>query len=281
MLWKILANQMSKLKIELDKFLASISATQSLMFQSKTHLTNYKKVTLKRFKDRNSTRPLLASTLIIGDLTGPDDDGWKIIYPTGFDVKVYENEFGASIDLLIRRESMRSVATCYELLESFFWNITTAFLQINPHLILSESKIKDLDKFNGDLRKQLKYYYKSTDNKGVLKLIGKLSGSFNTAKVENTHNIDLNDWYYVLTKVRHSIVHSLFVLDLNDSSFNHNQKKLFSSYFEHTEKDRKATLDMKYDSANDQIVMIAEFGLLIFKCFCIEMKQDWKVLREM
>ena len=45
---------MSDLKNELDQFLANISATYSLLYQTKTHLTNHKKNTLEMWKGKTS-----------------------------------------------------------------------------------------------------------------------------------------------------------------------------------------------------------------------------------
>ena len=45
---------MSDLKNELYQFLANISATYSLLYQTKTHLTNHKKNTLEMWKGKTS-----------------------------------------------------------------------------------------------------------------------------------------------------------------------------------------------------------------------------------
>ena len=272
---------MSDLKNELDQFLGNISATQSLLRQTKSHLTNHKKNSLEGWKDITFKPRIMSSTLVKGDLTGPSDDGWKIYYPTGFHITVELNQLGESIDILISRDSMRSVATCYEILESFLFDITGIFLEMNTDLINKANKIKDPNEFDGDCKQLLRKYYRSKNNKELIKLIGKLSENFSRSETENTPRIKLKDWYYVLSNVRHAIVHSLFKLNLKKVNFNPYQLKVFNKYFQHRKSNEMAELDVSFESANRQIKMIAEYGFLIFKCFCIDMKKDWKVFKHM
>lgn len=168
-----------------------------------------------------------------------------------------------------------------EILESFLFDITGIFLELNSDSITKAKKIKNPTELNGNFRVLLRKYYRSNNNKEIIKLIGKLSHDFSKSEIENTTKINLKDWYFVLSNVRHSIVHSLFILNLNKVNFNQSQVEIFNHYFQHRITKGKAELDLNFESANQQIMMIAEYGFLIFKCLCIEMKLDWKVFKYM
>jgi hypothetical protein len=220
----------------------------------------------------------MGSSLIIGDLTGPTDKGWKLNYPTGFNTLLKHPEMRDNIDILISREGMRSVATAYEILESYLFNITATFLKMNPEKQTLAKKIKNYT--DADLYEQVRIY-RGRNNKELFKLIRLICPTFNTSETENSSNINLKDWYFTLSHVRHSIVHSLFNLNLRKANFTNYQKQILDEYFSYELDDEVAELMLSFDQANKQIVMIAEFGFMLFKSFSIEMKEDWKILKDM
>lgn len=272
---------MNQLKIELDKFLDGISATQSLLFQTTTHLKNHKKNLLKGWEGTTSNHPIMASTLIMGDLTGPSDDRWKINYPTGFNFTVELNELETSIDTLIKREGMRSLATCYEILESYLFDVTATYITINQDLLNLVNKLKEHPKTLEESKELLRKLYRSKNNKEILKLIRKLSPTFVDSEKSNNSGMDLNEWYKVLSTVRHGIIHSLFTIKNLNSKFDKYQYEIFKHYFSHDQNDDIITLNLSKQEVNRQIILIAEMGFLIFKAFSIERDYNWNVFKDM
>lgn len=116
------------LQQELNTFLENISLTNSMFYQTATHLKNQKKTLLVRFEGKDPEEGIMGTALAIGDLTGPSDNGFKIFYHTGKRDVIKVKDIPGSVEALISREGMRSVATCYEVLESFLFDITAAYL---------------------------------------------------------------------------------------------------------------------------------------------------------
>lgn len=260
------------LRSELDKFLSNISATQSINYQLATHLKKYKNNYLPTLRES-----FMGSTLVMGDLTGPSDNGWKLNYPTGFTNSIGLPEMPSNIDILISREGMRNFATAYEILESYFFDITATYLKLNPSLIIHAKKIENL---NGNLKDQIRLY-RGKNNKELFKLIRKICPSFKTAETQNTANINLKEWYIMISHVRHAIVHSLFRLNFRKVNLTKYQKQLLDQYFSYNLNDNIAELRLSYEQANRSLVMIAEFGFLLFKSFSIEMDKDWRIFADM
>jgi len=261
------------LRSELDDFLSNISATQSIYHQLTTYLTNHKKHYLPTLRES-----FMGSTLIMGDLTGPSDNGWKLNYPTGFGNSIRLPEMSDNIDKLISREGMRNVATAYEILESFLFDATAIFLKLNPD---KRSHAKKIEKpTDADLKEQIRLY-RGRNNKELLRLIRTICPRFKTSETQNTPNINLKEWYITLSHIRHAIVHSLFRLDLSKVNFTKYQRQVLDHYFSYQLHDDIAELTLSYEQANRTMVMIAEFGFLLFKSFSIEMNEDWRIFKDM
>ena len=261
------------LKSDLDIFLSNISATQSIHYQLKTYLTNHKKNYLPTLQTG-----FMGTALIMGDLTGETDNGWKLNYPTEFNNSIELSEMPNNIDELISREGMRNLATAYEILESFLFNLTASFLKLNPELLKSAKKIKAPIK--DSLYKKIRLY-RERNNKELFKLIRSLSPTFKRFETQNNLGINLKDWYITLSHVRHSIVHSLFNLHFDKVNFSKYQRQLFDSYFSYELHGEVAKLNLSYEQANRLIVMIGEYGFLLFKSYSIEMNKDWRIFKDM
>ena len=123
---------MNPLKIEIDDFLSKIANYEFLHFQTKAQLTYRIRDVKKQIETNNGFAPHSATSLIIGDLTGKSDNGWKLNYPTGFKVEIAKNEMVESLENLIKQNGMTYLANCYEILESFLFNILGEFLNNFP-----------------------------------------------------------------------------------------------------------------------------------------------------
>lgn len=269
---------MNPLKSELDRFLERISLYESLNYQTRSHLVERKKEIEKHLNNfQNSRAPFIGTSLVLGDLTGHSDNGWKINYHSGFQNSVERNEMLESIDKLISRNGMNYLANSYEVLESFLFDITGQFFNSYPdynHHLKNKNGPPDKKEF-------LRKYYRSKNNKELFKLIRKLNPEFEKSERFNNSGIDLQDWYFVISNVRHSIVHSLFKINLKMISLNPDQIEILNKKFTHIENRDCIELRMSFEESKKQINFIAEFGFLIFKCLSLIENLDWKVLRNM
>lgn len=273
------------LQSNLDTLGENIGVTVGMLFQLDAHLTDYKKKLLKSFEclPVGPDYQLLTSTLVIGDLTGNLDNGWKINFPTDYRFQMKLGEVEAKIDLLIERESMRSIAHCYEVLESYMFDITATYLFLHRenHKELIQKKLKPasdtIDEFRDSIRG-----LRGKNNKEILNLIRSLSDHFRDAEQKNNEGVDLKDWFEVLSKVRHGIIHSNFKLKkVLARPLTHNEKIILDRYFPNVETDICFDLKIQKKNANKILNLMMEYAILIFKSFSILSGYDWKVFKYM
>ncbi|MFD3000418.1 hypothetical protein ACFS7Z_08615 [Pontibacter toksunensis] len=267
------------LKAELDIFLHNISLTNLMFYQTSTHLKNQKESLLKQFEGHEPEKGIMGTSLVIGDLTGPTDKGFKIYYHTGKVDKVKVKDIEESVEKLISREGMRSTANCYEILESFLFDITASYLYNNPEEQSKAAKIasqecSSLEEYKEKVRK-----YRGQNNAEIIKLLRHLSVKLNESEKPRRHNI--SEWYQVISHVRHAVVHSLFKMNKNRARFTDFQKELFEHYFTFDEDSHSYNLRMTKKESERQIILVAEYGFHIFKCLSLEKQYDWQVFTGM
>lgn len=260
-----------------DSFLESICDIESLLFQRSAHLKARQKTLIGYMPQYAEDRPVMASGLILGDLTEPSNNGWKINYAMGHGVEVYKDELIESVNSIIQREAMRDVAMGYEVLESYLFDIIAVFLsefsEYQVHVKLSQDKFKTMDQAKESIRK----YYRSRNNKKLLSLLRKISREYSNAERNNTEKINLNDWYSVLSHVRHAVVHSVNVLKNYKEKLSRGQVEILKKHFSIVETGSyDARISMSLDDSRRQLKIIAEFGLLIFKTLSQEVDAEWK-----
>ncbi|MEJ8803427.1 hypothetical protein [Pontibacter sp. H249] len=268
------------LQQELDIFLENISLTNSMFYQTSTHLKNQKQSLLERFQKHEPEESIMGTALAIGDLTGPSDNGYKLFYHTGKYDTVKVKDIAESVEALISKEGMRSVATCYEILESFLFDITASYLYHNPDEYCKADKIAhqhctSLEDYKEGVRRK----YRGKNNADIIKLIKQLSEKFNESEQPRRYNI--SQWYQVISHVRHGVVHSSFKINKKRAEFTAYQKELFEHYFTFEEDTQHYKLKMSREESKTQIILVAEYGFHIFKCLCIEKGYNWQVLSGM
>jgi hypothetical protein len=273
------------LQAYLDNLGESIGVTFGMLYQVEAHLRDYKKILIQRFElmKEKINYPVLATTLVIGDLTGDSDNGWKINFPTDYSFELWVNDIDYKIDLLIDRESMRSIAYCYEVLEKYLYDVTAIYLFHNriKYADLIERIIKPLDETSDS------YFYgirklRGRNNRDILSLLRKLSDHFDKAESKNNEGIDLKEWFEVLSKVRHAIIHSNFRLKKDSKQLlTSSQYDLLSLYFPHVEEKDFYEFKIKRSHAEKMLRLITEYGILVFKSLSIEGGYNWKVFKNM
>lgn len=269
---------MNPLQKEIDEFLGKIALYESISIQTKTHLLKRKEEIKKQIESSSGIAPFIGTTLIIGDITGPSENGWKLTYPTGFNIHITKEKMAKSLDKLIIQNGMTCLATCYEILESFLFNILGEYLNNFPD---NSKYLKDKKENLKDNKLFLRKYYRSKNNKELFKLLRQISPEFVKSEKNNNTGMNLQDWYFVISNVRHSIVHSQYLLNIIELNFNKNHRTIFDNYFSHTKTQKIVKLNMSFDESKKQINMIGEFGFMIFKTLSKLENKNWKILKNM
>src|SRR5690606_6070058 len=86
---------------------------------------------------------LSATSLIIGDWTGPTDNGWKLNYHTGVNKTTFKENYSNEIDKVLSREFGLAYAQCYEALETLLKEII--YIKINTKEVFKNNLHKNKD----------------------------------------------------------------------------------------------------------------------------------------
>ena len=86
---------------------------------------------------------LSATSLVIGDWTGPTDNGWKLNYHTGVNKTTVKENYSNEIDKVLSREFGLAYAQCYEALETLLKDII--YIKINTDQAFKNSLPENKD----------------------------------------------------------------------------------------------------------------------------------------
>ena len=259
-------------------------------------LRHIERILLKDLKSINSKELLNSgvnlshgSHLIIGDLTGPDANGWKINYPTGISRVIEVENYQKEIDSLIKRESAYMKAQAYEAFETFLKDITATYLFLNKYLATQISEeyqqLLTLEEYKNTLRKSLRRKgdsFKGANNEGFFNFFKSQSTNYKNFESHNNSGLKIREWYEVYSEVRHAIIHSgNFIKEERLKEWNKNKFVLLRENFPYTKSGASYKLEISSSSALKTLNMISELAFQVFKFLSIEANLDWKILLHM
>ncbi|MFN8333492.1 MAG: hypothetical protein U0U09_00100 [Cyclobacteriaceae bacterium] len=268
---------------DLTSFGNNIGLNKFLTYQMKNHLQDYRSILIDRWKSHaNRKQTIMATTMVIGDLTGNSDQGWKINFPTDYHFMMNISEIHPKIEILIEREALRNLAHSYEALEKYLFDIIATYLFTNVSQLRTViNKIKPKEETLESFREAIRNL-RGRNSAELFKLLRTLAPSFAEAETTNHEAIDLKDWFEVLSLVRHGIVHSNFTVKKSlRYELTPQQKKILTRYFPHLETETAYILQMKYSDVDGQFDLILEYGIQVFKHLSIQKGYHWKVYKYM
>ncbi|MBC6605275.1 hypothetical protein H8B13_00435 [Hymenobacter sp. BT188] len=228
----------------------------------------------------DSTNILSASSLVIGDLTGPDDNGWKLYYHTGKNYVARLNSYEIELKNYEEREANYSVIQAYESFTTYFKDMLAVYFylsKVNTDLLKSISINASSQEYKNAIREN----NFGRANKELFKEARNISDNFKNGEVINGSGLNLFDWYQSLSVVRDAIVHSQGMVKLKYfEKLTDNQKKILHRYFcDKNCADDLINVNLKVDSANMILERLAEFAFFIFKSLSIEVGKEWRVMK--
>ncbi|MAN28389.1 MULTISPECIES: hypothetical protein [Mesonia] len=247
-------------KIYLDNFFETINDLK--------HTTNrINKVLLKDVEryTKKEANFLSGTALIIGDWTGPTDNGWKKTFHTGIRKTTFKKNYASEIEKILSREFGLAFSQCYEALETLLKDFVYQKIQTDKY-------------FKEKLNKE----YSRESLKGgedIFKMIKKASGKrFLKYSNDNNSNFKFSELFRIFSEVRHSITHSKGQLNSSKIFKNKYYKDLFEYLFPLNKLENDfIQLKFDYKSLNNLLNYLAEFGYQIFKILSEEDNYEWKI----
>lgn len=213
------------------------------------------------------TKLISGTSLVIGDWTGPTDNGWKINFHTGITKTTFKENYALEIEKVLSREFGLAFSQCYEAFETLLKDFV--FLKIQT------------DK---NFRKKLKLHkdYSRETLKGgeaIFKLVKKACGQrFIKCSKENNNNFKFSELFKVISEIRHCITHSKGKLKTSKIP----NDKYYEALFEHllplNKLDNESIqLNFDYKIFDKLLIYLSEFGFQIFKMLSLEDNYEWKI----
>ena len=270
----------------IGEYLFELNSINGYLYQVKNRIESHVK-RLISFYEENGIKIddlFTGTSLVIGDLSEFPPDGWRRNYITGKHSKKGNDYLSFSEDL-IQREAILSIALGYERLETFLKKICSKFLLLNKEFINKDAYTSFIRRYNGDKREDLQYWheylklsYKGKNNKYLLKFLREVNLDFKILETNNNRSLNLKEWFEVSSIVRHSIIHSNSLIDEKElTKLNVLQTNILKEYFPGEVHGHKYMIKLDYKSANTQLVRLAEYGFLVFKCLSITAKYKWEI----
>ena len=249
-------------KIHLTKFFEIVTDFKHTSNRlNKVLLNDVKKYTSEDSKYFSGT------SLVIGDWTGPTDNGWKINYHTGVNKTTFKENYSNEINRVLSREFGFAFSQCYEALEALLKDLV--FIKINTDEAFKNSLPKNTDYSRHRLK----------GGEDIFKLIKKAGGTrFQNYSKKNNTNFKFKETFRIFSEVRHAITHSQGVLKTSKIPNNDYYKRLFEHLLPLNELNEETVhLKFNHKTLNQLLVYLAEFGYQIFKIFSEEDRYDWKM----
>lgn len=207
------------------------------------------------------------TSLVIGDWTGPTDNGWKRAFHTGVNRSTEKVNYAREVENLLSRELGLAYAQCFEALE-------TVLKDFVNEKILSDRTFRDaLPNKQNYTRECLK------GGDDIFKLVRKAGGErFKKYSKENNNNFRFKETFRVFSEVRHSMTHSRGILKTSKIP----KDKYYERLFEHLLSLNKLEgetvhLKFEYKTLDRLLIYLAEFGFQIFKILSEEDNYEWKI----
>jgi hypothetical protein len=186
-------------------------------------------------------------------------------------------EYFSVFDDLIFRNSGWTILNSYESFETFIKDLIALYLNANPTEAKKEASqkfsrkfpVKNLDYWKNYSRK----YYRN--NKEALKFIRTLSNRIEPIEQKNHRELNLSDWFLVISKVRHAITHSNFVVKSDVyCSLSIYQRRILRGYFSGRKIVNSYSLEITPYDAHRAIEILSQYAHLIFKCLSLAKNYD-------
>ncbi|MBQ0737253.1 hypothetical protein [Aquimarina celericrescens] len=207
-----------------------------------------------------------ATSLVIGDWTGPTDNGWKLPFHSGINKITEKENYAHEVENLLSREFGLTFSQCFEAFETLLKD-------------LIHTKILNDEIFKSSLPDNIKIERSSLKGgEDIFKLIKKAGGErFKKYSKQNNNNFKFAETFKVFSEIRHSIIHSKGQLKTSKIPKDVYYKKLFEHMLP-LNKLQGETIQLKFqfNVLNKLLIYISEFDFQIFKILSEEDKYDWK-----
>lgn len=167
---------------------------------------------------------------------------------------------------IISQQSCFAISQAYEVFESFLIELITEYLLNNqdklPLLKFSDGNIIMLRETIREMVKEKQ----GKNNKGLLAMVRKISPHFRIHEAKNIHDVNISQWFDLVTMTRHTLVHNRQIISSWLLKYIEEQKanEMFDKHFQRKRIDNKVCIYLEKNTATDIINWLNTFAHFIF-----------------
>jgi hypothetical protein len=283
-----MSSNINPIQAPLDDLFLHLNILNGLLFHLESHLENLRKLFKESIVKSNIDPSYIfaGASLVIRDLTERPENKWAVYYPSGRFFSQGEEEYLQKGNDLLCREATWTISQGYEAFETFLKDITATYVFIHRE----HADAEKLEKLDPMLRKELleptdveywkefirKAYSKNVD---LLKFLRKIAPELDEVEKRNSRNIDLTEWYVVVTEVRHAATHSnMLIKSEKMRSWSQERHELLNHFFPGTYIDGNYRLEPGRKDAETNLVLFAEYAFGVFKSLSKVQHYEWNIL---
>ena len=188
--------------------------------------------------------------------------GGENLFTPNFSYEMTVDTMPNEIKDIISQQSCFAVSQAYEVFESFLIELITEYLLNN------QNKLQLLKFSNGNLillRETIRGMVKKgqgVNNKGLLAMVRKISPHFQIHEVKNIHNVNISQWYDLVTIIRHTLVHNRQIISSRLLKYIEKQKanEMFDRHFQRKIIGNKICIYLEKNTASDIIDWLNTFA---------------------
>ncbi|WP_405326102.1 hypothetical protein [Leeuwenhoekiella sp. LLG6367-2.1] len=207
------------------------------------------------------------TALIIGDWTGPTDNGWKINFHTGISKSTFKENYASEIEKVLSREFGIAFAQSFEAFEKLLKDFVFIKIQTDTTFKMNLKPNKDYsrNKLNG--------------GDEIFKLIKKACGKeFTKCSKHNNNNFMFSEFFKIISEIRHSFVHSQGELMTSKIPKDKYYKSLFENLLPLNKLvNERIELKFNYKILDKLLIYISELGFQFFKILSKADNYEWKI----
>lgn len=238
---------------------------------------------IKQTSENNNTDIgyLIGANLVISDLSGITDRGWKYHFPTNGRYLVTIENLEGQYAKMIERECGYALAQSYEAFISFLKRCSAMQLELKPESAVSLSKKLDqlLNQSATEWLKTFKSNEIRVKDADFFDFIKKINSDLN--KFISPKNIVSYKIYFdTFAEFRHIFIHSLGKFNLEDpwiKRWNTYKKTCLKELFPYKEGNEYCEFAISQQVSKENLKTLSELAFQIFKHLSITHEFEWEI----
>lgn len=245
----------------LNSYFNEVLSIEGRLNVSESFLNAKKADIIKENRTRNSIVSAITSYRDLSLIEG----GYNL-FSANFRYEMNTGNMENEIKDIISQQSCFAVSQAYEVFESFLIELMTEYLMNN------QNKLQVLKFTNGNiilLRETIREMVKKkqgVNNKGLLAMVRKISPHFQKYESKNIHDVNISQWFDLVTMIRHTLVHNRQTISNRLLNYIEKQKanEMFNRHFQRKKIDNQVRIYLEKNTATDIIDWLNTFAHFIF-----------------